>query len=285
MRKYYIKNRSVIRSIFFTFLLYVVIFIYGTIPYYIKPVVPGVETLHTFYPRFYLLLTFVLGSIAYYLYKKEYFEEILNDIRPYRVTHYLLMLPFGVGLAMYLGDFSTPLATTSNFFFTLTPISLLFACLFSIVVNNIEDYEIDKVSNVDQSLVRGTIPFEHYKFLGLLFSGLAVFYAAAVNLKVLFVIVLFMGSYFLYSDPPLRLKRIPIVSKVAITFNSLILAMLAYARVGPAEILDFPLSVTVMFLVFLTLAFNFIDIKDYEGDKKAGIKTLPVLLGLKKAKY
>jgi len=29
---------------------------------------------------------------------------------------------------------------------------------------------------------------------------------------------------------------------------------------------------------------QFIDIKDYEGDKKEGIKTLPVVLGLKKSK-
>jgi 4-hydroxybenzoate polyprenyltransferase len=34
----------------------------------------------------------------------------------------------------------------------------------------------------------------------------------------------------------------------------------------------------------VTLVINFIDLKDYEGDKKAGIKTLPVICGLKKAK-
>ena len=34
-----------------------------------------------------------------------------------------------------------------------------------------------------------------------------------------------------------------------------------------------------------TFALNVIDIKDFEGDKKAGIKTLPVLIGLKPAKF
>jgi len=32
------------------------------------------------------------------------------------------------------------------------------------------------------------------------------------------------------------------------------------------------------------LAINFIDIKDYRGDKKSGIKTLPVIFGLRKSK-
>ena len=42
-------------------------------------------------------------------------------------------------------------------------------------------------------------------------------------------------------------------------------------------------EVVILFILF-TMAANFIDLKDYEGDKAGGIKTLPTLLGLKKAK-
>ena len=34
------------------------------------------------------------------------------------------------------------------------------------------------------------------------------------------------------------------------------------------------------FLIGMTMVMNFIDLKDYEGDKQAGIKTLPVVLGM-----
>ena len=64
--------------------------------------------------------------------------------------------------------------------------------------------------------------------------------------------------------------------------NSLLLVILGYYYVtGTTEI---PLEVFLFFLVGFTAFINFIDIKDYEGDKKAGIKTIPTLLGLKRSK-
>jgi len=48
--------------------------------------------------------------------------------------------------------------------------------------------------------------------------------------------------------------------------------------------MNIPGVIAVFFLVFFTAAINFIDIKDYEGDKKAGIKTIPVVFGLRNSK-
>ena len=48
--------------------------------------------------------------------------------------------------------------------------------------------------------------------------------------------------------------------------------------------LEIPGSIIAFFLICLTAVINFIDIKDYEGDKKAGIKTIPVIFGLKISK-
>jgi 4-hydroxybenzoate polyprenyltransferase len=55
--------------------------------------------------------------------------------------------------------------------------------------------------------------------------------------------------------------------------------------ISTGKLEGFPNIIIAFFLIFFTLAINFIDIKDYEGDKKEGIKTLPVILGLEKSKF
>jgi 4-hydroxybenzoate polyprenyltransferase len=104
-----------------------------------------------------------------------------------------------------------------------------------------------------------------------------------VHFRAFFFILLFCGNYFLYSMPPLRLKRIPFFSKLFISLNSLILVLLGYATVC-GSFTGFPKLLIAYFLVLFTAAINFIDIKDFEGDRENGIGTLPVLLGLKRAK-
>ena len=107
--------------------------------------------------------------------------------------------------------------------------------------------------------------------------------------------------------PPLRLKRVPYFSKLAILFNSMALIFLGFTTFNAGDLnslLHFIYTGRSNFLVLLgmsptssfkilaalllsvlLLAMNFIDLKDYEGDKRGGIKTLPVLLGLPLSKF
>lgn len=97
--------------------------------------------------------------------------------------------------------------------------------------------------------------------------------------------------------PPLRLKRIPFLSKLPILINSWALIILGFNGLNNLNILYFLKFVQDfgekfdnffllggLFLFSCLLAINFIDIKDYEGDKKEKIKTLPVLMGLARGK-
>jgi 4-hydroxybenzoate polyprenyltransferase len=92
-----------------------------------------------------------------------------------------------------------------------------------------------------------------------------------------------IGNYFLYSIPPLRFKRIPFFSKGIISLNCIAMMLAGYTFAGK-ELRTFPVNIILFVLIFFTACINFIDIKDYEGDKAEGIKTLPVLLGLKWSK-
>ena len=89
---------------------------------------------------------------------------------------------------------------------------------------------------------------------------------------------------------PFRLKRVPIFSKLAISLNSFILMFMGYLSIyshSPERTLfamkNFPDNF-IYYVFFSFLALNFIDIKDYKGDKTAGIKTIPTIFGEKKGK-
>ena len=285
---FFIKNCGVLKSLIFSFLTYSLIFAYGIVPFGVRALVSifgaKFELTTLLLLKFYLLLLFVLGIWVFYLYKKKYFIEIIKDMRVLRILHYELMFLLGLVLAIKIDlSLSEPWFNQYaifNWFFLMA--AILFACLFSIITNNLADYDIDKISNKQRPSVSKAVPVEHYKGLSWACLCLAIIYSLSVNYLSSFLILLFIGNYFLYSMPPLRLKRIPFFSKLLISLNSLVLLILGYYFV--ARNLNIPVGIAVFFLVCLTAAINFIDLKDYEGDKGAGIKTIPTLLGLKKSK-
>jgi 4-hydroxybenzoate polyprenyltransferase len=111
---------------------------------------------------------------------------------------------------------------------------------------------------------------------------LSVVFSISVNIQVAFLIMLFIGGYFIYSCYPLRLKRVPFFSKTILGFNSLIIFYTGYYFI--IEKVDLALNLIFFFLLGKTLILNFIDIKDFEGDKSQGIKTLPTIFGLENSK-
>ncbi|MCK4763245.1 MAG: UbiA family prenyltransferase [Candidatus Aminicenantes bacterium] len=281
----YLKTSRLLRSFVYTLLTYVVIFFYLSFPYIIKAVMGlmGLEFLHANmqFISFYLSVIFVAGIFLAYAADRELFMLILKDIRPFRLSHYLLMYILGLALASQYQPVMPAQYNPFDLFFI--PVAITFAWLFSVITNNLVDYDIDRVSNRDRPLTSGKIAAAPYKKIAWVLFFLALLYSGTAHFRAFFFIGLFIGNYFLYSMPPLRLKRIPFFSKLFISLNSLLLVLLGFMTVTGA-IDDFPKALIAYFLIFFTAAINFIDIKDYEGDKRAGIKTLPVLLGEKKSR-
>jgi 4-hydroxybenzoate polyprenyltransferase len=118
--------------------------------------------------------------------------------------------------------------------------------------------------------------------MGIISFFLAILYSASVGSITVIVILFIMGNYFLYSSPPLRLKRIPIFSKLFISLNSLMVLLLGFYFVTDST--NMPYEIIVPFIIGFTILINFIDIKDYEGDKRYGILTIPTMLGLNESK-
>lgn len=281
---FYIKGFGRVRSLIYSILTYTTVFCYFASPFILKLILGvfglGYEYSEMLFVRFHA--TIILCAGIYLVYKEdEVIRIIVKDIRLLRAIHYELMFVLGAVIGSKAHNFA--LSDTNIFYFIFIPASILAAWVYSVITNNIEDYEIDKVSNKNRPLVGCKIEKDNYSRYSWLFLSVALFYAAIVNYWALFIILLFIGNYYMYSMPPLRLKRVPFFSKVFIALNSLILVMLGFIIIT-GSIDGFPSGLAAFFMICLTAALNFIDIKDYEGDKKAGIKTLPVILGLKKAK-
>lgn len=279
------KTSKLIKSIGYTFLTYGIIFAFSLPLFLLKAMVEslglGWKYSDELLINFFSVVIFLFGGVTAYVGDKQHFIRVVKDIRLLRVVYYLSMFVLGVTIGTSNASFE--LSATNIFHFLFIPISIIFACLFSIVTNNIADSEIDKISNPDRPLVNASFSFDTYRKLAWSFLCLAMLYAALANFATLFFIVLFIGNYFLYSMPPLRLKSIPFFSKLAISLNSLALVMLGFLTITHS-LLNFPGITFAIFLVGVTAAANMIDIKDYDGDKQAGINTLPVVLGPARAK-
>src|SRR5207253_1989736 len=113
---------------------------------------------------------------------------------------------------------------------------------FSIVTNNIADQEIDRISNQARPLISGMISLHVYNCIGYASLFIALIYAAAAGASALFLISLMIVSYYIYSMPPIRFKRVLIISKLAISVNSLAMILLGYILLG-GKLQFFPLTI------------------------------------------
>jgi 4-hydroxybenzoate polyprenyltransferase len=229
-------------------------------------------------------LSLVFPMLAY-LYDRVLITEIIRDLRILRIFHYISLT--GLGLALYMRGVTSLdpyIQTTFILTFCLFIISLVYAAVFAIVANNIEDLETDKISNRSRPLVTGKVQFKTYRNAGIICQIIALIMARMLSLELFYGILFISLGYYVYSCHPFRFKKIPFFAKLIIGLNSLTMALCGYTFAG-GKISDFTIAWAIFILVPLSLSANFVDLKDIEGDRVMGVKTLPVLWGEKKAKH
>jgi chlorophyll synthase len=212
-------------------------------------------------------------------------QVLAGDLRLPRIVHYVAIA--GLGMALWLRQ-AEQLALLEMpqtwLLFGLLVLCLVYAAIFAIVTNNIEDLAADRITNPDRPLVRGLIPTRTYLWAGICCQCVALGLSFAADVRMGWGIVAVSAGYWVYSCRPLRLKRVPILSKLLIGFNSLSVAVCGYALAG-GHWLQFPMAWLAFILIPLSLAANFVDLKDTEGDRATGIATLPVLMGEPTARH
>src|SRR3989344_603251 len=143
------------------------------------------------------------------------FEAVFKNLRLERVTFYLLLLGLGMSYAYLSGGY------LNSWVDILGLVCLVFgwigAWMYAIHINDLTDIEIDKISNPDRPLVQQTLTSEDVKNIGLVWLTVALFGSWSAGFYPFFMNLVCLAISYIYSNYPLRLKRIPILSSFLIS--------------------------------------------------------------------
>jgi len=243
----------------------------GLIEFGFNKTMLGISTIVAMLATFSL---FLLGA-------RKKLMAVIRNSRPEIVFYYLLLFVFGMVLTQEAW-FTNWIDVESCL---LAIFSIICVGMFGICQNDIHDEAIDAVSNKNRPLVTKKLSVDDLETASKIFLIFAFLSAYASSLYVLFFTCLGLSATFIYSNPPLRLKRFVILSSsfIGLACGSVVLE--GFFLVNPDKaITAFPFSLFLAIIVFHTALANMKDIKDFEGDNAAGIKTIPTLLGLEKSK-
>ncbi|KAL1820965.1 hypothetical protein ACET3Z_015834 [Daucus carota] len=155
-------------------------------------------------------------------------------------------------------------------------------------INQIYDIGIDKINKPFLPIAAGDLSVQHAWIL-VLFFAVAGLVTVGLNfgpfITTLYSIGLFLGT--IYSVPPLRMKRFPIVAFLIIaTVRGFLLNFGVYYATRSALGLPFVWSSAVAFITTFVTLFALViaitkDLSDVEGDRKFQISTLATKLGVR----
>jgi len=233
----------------------------------------------------YNLIFVVLLFWWQYLVDKNIFRGLFRNIRwPQMIFNWGLFV-FGLAVAGYYFPENISFNLWSVLVLINLFLSILFSWLFAVVINDIEDLEVDKISNQNRPLVLGILNRETYLNYGLVFLFLSLLLAITVNSKVFLLIFLWNLLTVVYSKYPFKLKRIPWVAGVISSFNSLLLFLIGYILISPEQSLQlFPWRLVLFLFGSYALILPIKDLKDIESDKQNEVWTVANLFGEKRAR-
>lgn len=221
---------------------------------------------------FVLLIALVGAALAYRLVPHVVIAHLKN-VRLLRTLFYLLLVSMGVVVAQVSLSWPDILGLLTLL------VAWFSAWMFSVCVNDVVDIDIDTVSNTERPLVNGTLNERDMRDASLLFLVLALIGGASVGYYPFFFLLIFITAFYIYSAPPLRLKRVPLLSSflIGIAASASVLAGFSFASPDTSMPL-YPLGLVMGICISITLAANLRDLKDLAGDEAAGITTFALVL-------
>ena len=226
------------------------------------------------------LVDFALAIVWVAAYRGALLRGLARCLRLGRIAYYYSLLAMGAFVAMRAGT-PAPFANWVD--------ALSFACLalaylsafgFATGVNDIADVHIDRLNGVSRPLLTGAVTEGDLAQSNWFFLAWALIGGFLAGYWAFFTIIAGTAAYYIYSAPPLRFKRVPIIAPFLVAIAGLSTTMAGFFFVDERKlVVDFPLQLLLLILVCLTLAQNFKDLKDIEGDRAHSIWTIPVLFG------
>jgi 4-hydroxybenzoate polyprenyltransferase len=270
-----------------------------------------IHSLHLYVFLYYIAISLVLLFAIAYLSDRKMLTNIMKAFRPLRTSHFALMVCIGILIA---GNLLFPYLNAANvtyveqyvndFPYILTSILLgIIMWQTAVMSNDVFDIEIDRISSKDRPLVAGTIKKSTYievvHLLSIFVWGVVIIIGLVPFLITFILYILLL----LYNTPPYRMRNYT-SSSIFIGLTSMLIYFLGYftsnseslqnalpgnavfmLSVSPAKaITQEAIVIGLLILCILSISPILTQLKDYEGDKKAGVKTIYTVYGLKKGK-
>lgn len=230
-------------------------------------------------------LAILLTGLTLWRTYPDYFIALWKNARLPQLIYHGGLLFIGMLLALYFTD--APLRI--DFFHIIGAFVLLAAIesawLASVVANDLYDIRIDRETNTSRPLIQNTIPIELYKTFGILFFIASLILTGIIHFSALLLLLGYQAVAWIYSAPPLRLKRFPIIATALAGFAGMLILITGFLVVSPENSLEI-LPLPLLFFLFTAYALSLPikDFKDIKGDALDHVYTIPVILGAEKTK-
>jgi len=223
------------------------------------------------------ILSVIFGAIFFYKVSSLKFLAIIKNARPERVNFYTASLFSGICFA-YINQVNGSFVWIDIFGIISLFVSWVGLWMYAVHTNDIVDVEIDKISNKERPLVKGVLSADDMYQTGNIWLAVALLGSWSAGYYPFFMSLIYISASYIYSVPPLRLRRFPIISSFLIGIACLATILAGYFFISIYKNIEaFPIFLAFGIVVMVTLAINFKDIKDIEGDRKNGIMTIPTL--------
>jgi len=163
---------------------------------------------------------------------------------------------------------------------------MLFLCLGTImitaagyVINDYYDVKIDYINKPERVVVGRFVKRRSIIILHATLNTLGVLAGILVSWQIGVINFLVVGLLWLYSN---QLKRLPLLGNITVAFLTGLSVFVVYVLHRESIFL---FATYAFFAFFISLIREIIkDMEDVEGDKKFDLKTLPIVIGIRKSK-
>ncbi len=197
---------------------------------------------------------------------------------PYPITVVMMFIAYLVSFTMNYARF--------DFFYTIFGFVLMFSFIGAFnTLNGIFDIEGDKISKSTRPLPSGRLTLNEAKSYSIfLYVVTVTLFYLFFEFEIFIFSLIFVFLSLAYSLPPLRLKRVLLISDliIALTYSifPLIIGWTIVNTLNPIPWSEF--SLIFLFGLMVLFCKNF---EDFEADKNQKIMTFPTVFGLKKSLY
>lgn len=278
----FLRSRSPVRALAAGLFLYLLASLSVT-PRLFLPLPPSTNpefwaSRHLVYFCFNLVLAAGIGFIFMRAVHRPLPGAVVREVLSFRTLHFLVMAGAGLYLRGRIHFLDYPDVLMA--FLTFVLMGLIWTV--TVLINDVYDLPIDRLTNPGRPLARGVALPAQYLHLAFILALVGVVISLALGPLTALITVVSLLSALLYSVPPVRL-RMRLFSNAFIAWGSVLAFYLGYfalhgLRFPTVSAPAFRLSVVIFLALFLGSFTK--DLKDYEGDLRFGNRTIFTVFGL-----